>query len=346
MYAIAWTSTSLPYIASAAAVDLHHVRREVKGSVRGNWCRRLLALLLQMSGVDKSSINDEGSSKAPQILLLRPLWVRGGDNIVASRTAKDAWWNARKAKVVWNYEDDHPALLCHASRRPSRFIQVLVLVLVSILCKSKLTRAAVFIIPRIHLGRNAIRTLSTNSQRPSHFVAPSISNSTFASRLLSCRSSRLRAPYAASLLSPDIPAATAAVRYLRIQVSAPAPLASLDLASIHGSCGVARKCIQRENVAIALGAVAENTYVSRWLRASPSDSRARQKTLDLDNPPPMLLETMSIYSYPLTMDLCNHPDYFYRHGQFVSHIWDLLSKRIPCQISGTARRLSTTTSTS
>ncbi|KDR70234.1 hypothetical protein GALMADRAFT_160044 [Galerina marginata CBS 339.88] len=79
----------------------------------------------------------------------------------------------------------------------------------------------------------------------------------------------------------------------------------------------------------ALEAAAGQTYVERdalpavnsigWVSACPPDSLARQKSINLDSPPPRPTKKTFIWNHQQSMDPCNHPDHFYHHGQFLSY---------------------------
>uniref|UniRef100_A0A8H7XUJ7 Glycosyl transferase CAP10 domain-containing protein n=1 Tax=Psilocybe cubensis TaxID=181762 RepID=A0A8H7XUJ7_PSICU len=81
--------------------------------------------------------------------------------------------------------------------------------------------------------------------------------------------------------------------------------------------------------AATLEAAASQTYIQRralpkvktvgWIAACPPNSLARQKTINLDSPPPRPSKKTFIWDHLQTMDPCNHPNHFYHHGQFLSH---------------------------
>jgi hypothetical protein len=56
-----------------------------------------------------------------------------------------------------------------------------------------------------------------------------------------------------------------------------------------------------------------------WVSACPPDSPARQKKINLDDPPPRPTKKSFIYDHVSSMDPCNHPDHLFHHGQFLSH---------------------------
>ncbi|KAF5391052.1 hypothetical protein D9757_003999 [Collybiopsis confluens] len=56
-----------------------------------------------------------------------------------------------------------------------------------------------------------------------------------------------------------------------------------------------------------------------WRSSCHPDSPARKIELDLDGPPPSKPKKTFIYNHQQTMDPCQHPRLFWRHGQFLSH---------------------------
>ncbi|TFK73367.1 hypothetical protein BDN72DRAFT_814608 [Pluteus cervinus] len=85
--------------------------------------------------------------------------------------------------------------------------------------------------------------------------------------------------------------------------------------------------------AAALEAASSRTYIDRksipqihdlgWISACSPSSPARRRPLNLNlltNPPPRPSNSKKtfIYDHTLSMDPCNHPSHFYRHGSYLS----------------------------